>query len=401
MSSDATVRRAEAVEVSAWGERFTFVQPHNLCFWVYLALTGVGAVHAWSYFGPKAGFYAEAFIVAAVLCGLCGAVWAWWFHHIDRWERQPRGLVVAALLWGAIPATFGFAMTVNNAMLSIYAKLFGQTWSADWAAGLTAPFTEESAKLCGFLLLMGLAPRLVRTANDGLIIGAFVGLGFAAFENFLYAVNGTASAFGTDPVGNAVQVSFTRIGVSFVSHPLFSALVCSGVIYLLGTPAQPRKAVRGAVLVVAGMFLHFTWDDAVGLGNHNGLQMIGVMVASVVVAMVVLRWAFRAAAPREHQIIRDILAPEVEAGVVSEAEVEAVVDRRPRKAYLKAAPDHRSRRARRHLRHALLDLTHDIAAAQHGNAGTDAVDHARAEVIRLRALAEPGQPAAGTRQPTR
>lgn len=390
MSSDATVRQSEALEVSAWGERFTFFQPQNLCFWVYLVLTGIGAVHAWSFFGPKAGFYAEAFVVAAVLCGLCGAVWAWWFHHIDRWERQPRGLVVAALLWGAVPATFGFAMTVNNAMLSIYAKLFGQTWSADWAAGLTAPFTEEAAKLCGFLLILGLAPRLVRTANDGLIIGAFVGLGFAAFENFLYAANSTADAFGTDPVGNAVRISFTRIGVSFVSHPLFSALVCCGAIYLLGTAAQPRRVGRGIALVVAGMFLHFTWDDAAGLGNGNGLQMIVVMAASIVLAMVVLRWAFRTAAPREHQLIRDILAPEVASGVVTDEEVEAVVDRRRRKAYLKAAPDHRSRQARKHLRHTLLDLTHDIAAAQRTTGDDGTVAQTRADVARLRALAEPG-----------
>lgn len=401
MSTDADQRRTEALETSAWGERFTFFQPQNLCFWVYLALTGVGLVHVWSYFGPKADFYAQAFIIAAILCGLCGAAWAWWFHHIDRWERQPRGLVVAALTWGAVPATFGFAITVNGAMLSIYPKLFGQEWSANWAAGLTAPFTEESAKLCGFLLIMGLAPRLVRTANDGLIIGAFVGLGFAVFEDFLYAVNSTATAFGTDPVGNAVQISFTRIAVSFVSHPLFSALVCSGAIYLLGTAAQPRRIGRGIALVVAGMFLHFTWDDAAGLGNGNGLQTFAVMGGSIILAMVILRWAFRAAAPREHQFIRDILAPEVAAGVVSDAEIEAVVDKRQRKAYRKAAPNHHARRARKHLRHAVLDLTHDIASAHHGNADTGAVDQARAEVVRLRALAEPDQPAAGTLQPTR
>jgi RsiW-degrading membrane proteinase PrsW (M82 family) len=211
-------RRAEALEVSGWGERFTFVQPHNLCFWVYLWLMGVGIFRAWSYFGPKIGFYADAFAISAILSTLFGAVWWVWLRHIDRWERQPIGLVVAGAAWGAIAATFGFAMTVNTAMLSIYGKLFGQEWSADWAAGATAPFTEEAAKLCGFVLIMGLAPRLVRTANDGLVIGAFIGLGFAAFEDFLYAINATGSGFGTDPVTNAVQISFTRFAVGFVSH---------------------------------------------------------------------------------------------------------------------------------------------------------------------------------------
>ena len=292
----------------------------------------------WSYFDPKAGFYAEAFAIAAVLCSLCGVAWWLWFRHIDRWERQPAGLVVAGAVWGAIPATFAFALTVNTAMLGIYAKLFGQDWSADWAAGATAPFTEESAKLCGFVLLMGLAPRLVRTANDGLVIGAFIGLGFAVFEDFLYAANSTASAFGTDPVGNAVQMSFTRIAVSFVSHPLFSALVCSGAVYLLGTSAQPRRIGRGVGFVLAGMFLHFTWDDAGGSGAGSGLLTIAVMFGSTVLGFALLTVAFRLAAPREHQFVRDILAPEVEAGTLSAGEVEAVLDRKARKAARKAAP---------------------------------------------------------------
>ena len=311
---DATIRQAEALEVSGWGERFVFVQPHNACFWVYLALTALGVFQAWSFFGPRAGFYAEGMAIAAVLCILCGVAWWLWFRHIDRWERQPAELVVASLVWGAVPATFAFAMTVNTALLGIYPKLFGQDWAANWAAGATAPFTEEAAKLCGFVLLIGLAPRLIRTANDGLVVGAFIGLGFAVFEDFLYAASATSTAFGTDPVGNAVHMSFLRIAFSFVSHPLFSALVCSGFLYLLGTTAQPRRIGRGVAFVLAGMFFHFTWDDSGGLGFGSGLATFGVMLASIVVSMVVLTMAFRRAAPREHQFVRDILAPEVAGG---------------------------------------------------------------------------------------
>jgi len=378
-------RQQEALEVSGWGERFVFVQPHNLCFWVYVVLTTVGLVQLLAYYDPEAGYFAEAFAIAAVLCTLCGAAWWLWFRHIDRWERQPAGLVVAGAVWGAIPATFAFALAVNSALLSIYPKLFGQEWASSWAAGLTAPFTEESAKLCGFILLMGLAPRLVRTANDGLVIGAFIGLGFAIFEDFLYAANSTAFAFGTDPVGNAVHMSFTRIAVSFISHPLFSALVCSGVVYLLGSPAQPRRAARGIAFVLAGMFLHFTWDDAAGIGGANALALFGVLAASVVVGFSLLTVAFRLAAPLEHQFVRDILAPEIDRGTLTATELETVLDRSARKAARKAAPHHRARAAQRHLRHAILDLTHDVADAR--GADSDAVRHARAEVARVGAPA--------------
>jgi RsiW-degrading membrane proteinase PrsW (M82 family) len=390
---DARRRQRDALELSGWGEGFDFGQPRNLCFWVYLALTAVGVFQVWSFFSPTVGFYADAFAVSALLCTLFGGTWWLWLRHVDRWERQPIRLLVAALVWGAIPSTFAFAMTVNTAMLSGYAKLFGQDWAADWAAGATAPLTEEAAKLCGFILLMGLAPRLVRTANDGLIIGAFIGLGFAAFEDFLYAAQHAATAFGTDPVGNAVQVAGTRFAVGFISHPLFAALVCSGAVYLMGTAAQPRRIGRGLGFVAAGIFLHFTWDDAGALGRQ-GPAVLVVMALSATVGFVLLTTAFRLAAPREHQFVRDILAPETEAGTVSVDELDAVLDKRARRRARRTAPDRRARSARAHLRRTILDLTHAVAEAQ--GRDTPEVEHARAEVARLRAAA---YPTAGQQQP--
>ncbi|MFD7075269.1 PrsW family intramembrane metalloprotease [Nocardioides sp. NPDC059952] len=383
--ADAAARQARALEVSGWGERFTFLQPHNLCFWVFLGLMAVGLFQSWSYFRPELGFYGEAIGISAVLCVGFGAIWWAWLRHVDRWERQPVDLVVAAVAWGAIAATFGFAMTVNTAMLSIYAKLFGQDWASSWAAGATAPFTEESAKLCGFLLLMGLAPRLVRTANDGLVLGAFIGLGFAAFEDFLYAANAVGSAFGTDPVQHAVQISFTRFAVGFVSHPLFSALVCSGAVYLIGTAAQPRRIARGLLFVAAGLFIHFTWDDAGGLGGH-GAGVFLVMALSTIAGFVLLTIAFRLAAPTEHQFVRDILAPEVEAGHVRADELDAALDRRARKAAKKAASGRKAKKAQKHLGQAIMDLAHDVARAR--GLETAEVEQGRAEVARLRSVAE-------------
>jgi protease PrsW len=50
---------------------------------------------------------------------------------------------------------FLFALTANTAMLTIYPKLFGQAFAADWAPALTAPFTEETSKAAGFILMLG------------------------------------------------------------------------------------------------------------------------------------------------------------------------------------------------------------------------------------------------------
>ena len=94
--------------------------------------------------------------------------------------------------------------------------------------------------------------------------------------------------------------------------------------------------------------------------SANGLATFGVMLGSIVLGFTVLTIAFRRAAPREHQFVLDILAPEVQAGSVSAEELEAVLDKTARKAFKKSAPNHRARRARKHLRRAILDLTHDV-----------------------------------------
>ena len=104
----------------------------------------------------------------------------------DRWERTPGGLAIAAFLAGGFGAAFAIALPGNAAMMSLYAKLFGQPFADDWKAGLTAPFVEETAKGAAFLLVMGLAPVVVRTVYDGLIVGAYTGLGFQVIEDMLY-----------------------------------------------------------------------------------------------------------------------------------------------------------------------------------------------------------------------
>ena len=50
-------------------------------------------------------------------------------------------------------------------------QAFGASFAFDWGAALTAPINEELAKGAGVLLLLVLAPRLVRSPFDGLILG--------------------------------------------------------------------------------------------------------------------------------------------------------------------------------------------------------------------------------------
>lgn len=151
-----------------------------------------------------------------------------WFRHVGRYERQPVKLVLTGFVWGATAATFASAVQANDALGSLYAKWFGQVWSQDWHAGLSAPFVEETAKGVGIVVLTVLAPRLVRTPTDGLLLGAFIGLGFQTSEDLLYSISGATQGFGSHQTFVLVGSIATRTFSDIVSHPLFTALFCAG-----------------------------------------------------------------------------------------------------------------------------------------------------------------------------
>ncbi|ROP41752.1 PrsW family glutamic-type intramembrane protease [Saccharothrix texasensis] len=139
-------------------------------------------------------------------------------HHAGRGTVTDVAAGKAARTW--CPASCSCAavasprrsgpLPADTALLDIRAKVGGTAFAADWAAGLTAPTTEEFAEALGLVLLIGLAPRLVRSAYDGFVIGAFIGLGFQVFEDVLHVVDGATQSFGVDQFGSSLHVFLLR-----------------------------------------------------------------------------------------------------------------------------------------------------------------------------------------------
>ena len=368
-----------AIEESGWGQPFRFLQPHNLAFWVYLLGVGGGALAMLRYFGPGAGFYARALTGGVVLFGLYLIPWLLLLRRHNRFTSQPAGLLTTGFIWGGVAATFWIALPANTALLEIWTKVGGTSFANDWGAGLAAPINEEWGKALGLVLLIALAPRLVRSAYDGFIIGAFIGLGFQVFEDVLYVYNSAASTFGVDQAGGSLHIFVLRGLTGIVSHALFSAIFCAGLMWVLSRVPGERRTVRGVLVMLMAMVFHFTWDDMAALSGGTALYLV-MMPLFAVLELAALFWVLRHAASRERLWIRDLLGPEREAGVLDDGLLDAVSGlRKNRRAYRKHL---RSRRRSRHLIEAANDLAHEIALA--GGADTPRVEHARAEVVRLR-----------------
>jgi RsiW-degrading membrane proteinase PrsW (M82 family) len=383
--SAAKITQAAAVQASGWGERFQFFQPRNPACWVYLAGTAFGAFTLVQYYASGGAIYHPALFTGTFLFAIYLVPWLLFLRRQNRFTAQPAKLLAAAFLWGATAATFWVAVSANTAQLEIWAKLLGPTWSTQWGVGLTAAIDEETAKGLGLLLLLGMAPRLVRGAYDGFLIGAFLGLGFEISEDILYAYQGGQATFGVAQTQVAWQTFVARGVTGIVTHAVWSAVFCAGIMWILGRNRTDRRILGGLLALFLPVFFHFAYDDAPALVGGNPYYYLGFLLALGIASLVTLVVVRRLASRQERVWIRDVLAPEYAGGVVDAPLLAAFSGvGKDRRRYRKLL---HSRRRARHLVAAAGDLAREIAHAR--GAESDRVVFARREVRRLRS-AHPG-----------
>ncbi len=385
--ADLDRARDIALDLSGWGRPFTFYQPRNCAFWGYLMLVGIGVFVFFSTLAREYDAYGEAIALAVTSFAIYAALFWWFTQYIDHYAKLPAKLMVVAFLWGGFAAT-AMAASANTAILALYGKVFGQAWALNWGAGLAAPFTEETAKGSGLLLLIALAPRQVRTAFDGLILGAFIGLGFQIVEDISYAMTSAGSQFGANQIGASIGTIVLRMVSGVAAHILYSAIFGAGLVYLLGRPAEPRKVGRGLLLIATPMLLHGIWDSLGSIAGGSGLALLGLLIAVVVLAIVIGVRVYQVTVKRERDFVRDVMTPEAARNVISGLELDAVAGtRKARKAFRKGGRNRRERKRARYVLNAVYSLADELAAA-HG-ADSERVRFARAEVGRIRAGVPP------------
>ena len=265
--STLTGDRRRAIEQSGWGEDFRLVQPHNLAFWVYCVLVVAGAYVLSDQVSIALAAYSGALIIGIISFALLAVAYLWFIHHEDRYTTVPPKLAAAGFVWGFVAAIGAFALLGNDAVMSLYAKTFGASFAFDWGAALAAPIDEELAKGAGVLLLLILAPKLIRSPFDGLILGAFVGLGFQISEDISYAWIGAANAFGD--VGAAQSTIVVRTFASIPSHWMYTAIFGAGLIWFIGRPDVPARKGLGVGLMLTALLMHGLWDASAAITGNS------------------------------------------------------------------------------------------------------------------------------------
>jgi RsiW-degrading membrane proteinase PrsW (M82 family) len=387
MATDlAKQAQLDAVEASGSDQAFRLLQPRNPALWVFALGIVVGTVRTVTYFGRTNGSLSGALAAGIVVFGLYAVLWTLFLRRLDRFTPVQPGLLATGFVWGATAATFFLALDADTALLHLYTKAFGATWAHDWAAGLTAPFVEETAKAIGFVLILGLAPRIVRSAYDAFTIGAFVGLGFQIAEDVLYAVQGAGQHFAVRQVPDATSIIVVRSVTGVATHALLSALVCTGIMWLVGRDPRGRDIPKGVVLILLALIAHGSWDAASALGVTLGGRAVSVLVVIGLLAgeIAVIVFIGSDAADSERRWARDLLLPEVTRGSITYGELASICGtRRDRRRAIELEWDRRGRRRARRVIPAGRRLCRAIARA--GGTDTPAVERARSELARVRA----------------
>jgi RsiW-degrading membrane proteinase PrsW (M82 family) len=121
---------------------------------------------------------------------------------------------------------------------------------------------EEAVKLGALWLLARRLPRY--TPRDGMVLGAAVGFGFAAFESAGYAFNALFTSSGLS-LWNLVETEALRGILTPVGHGLWTAILGGA---LFATAARRgRVRLSGAVLgwYAVVVLLHALWDASQGI----------------------------------------------------------------------------------------------------------------------------------------
>ncbi len=252
-------------------------------------------------------------IASAVAVGAPTALYALVLYWLDRYEKEPLGLMAIAFGWGAVPAAF--LAIVVSLMFDVPLSLLGNTLADLISTNAVAPIIEECAK--GFIVLVlfwGFSSDFDDPV-DGIIYGALVGLGFAMVENLLYLLGAWASGGW----GMWAFVLVLRTIVFGLNHAFFTSLTGLGFGLARLTNSRITQFMLALLGLAAAMSFHGLHNLGISLANVTCLTGIVSLLSDwggILIVFVVMLLALR----QEKKWLAEELREEVGAGILSAEE---------------------------------------------------------------------------------
>ncbi|KTS12354.1 PrsW family intramembrane metalloprotease [Microbacterium testaceum] len=347
----ARISTTPPVAVSAAPPR---VRGGGVALWIVAALLvpvlALLVLYFTRFLGPAASFIG---LVLAVIPFV--VVW-FVVRYIDRWEPEPRRLLVFAAAWGAVAAV-AIALGVDLLVTLVTGGLPDAVSSV-----VQAPIVEEVAKGLGVLLLYAFARRFFDGPVDGIVYGALIGAGFALTENVQYFAIGYLEG----GPGEVATTFFLRAVLSPFAHVMFTSL--TGFAFGLAARRSLRtgQALGYAVPgLIGAIVLHAVWNGSATFFNF--FEVYATLQVPLFVAFIVGILLLRR---EESRLTRVRLGEYADAGWFTPQEVEMLATAPGRRSAVAWARTLRGDRSGI-MKNFIVDATALAAARQRALSGRD------------------------------
>jgi len=314
-----------------WGRQLSVIQPRQPAFWLYCAMLAIGGflfIQQETLMSSLMPAFALSWALVLVYA-VPVAVAIYW---LDLFEREPKLMLAAAVIWGGVIAT-SLAAYANEAWLSVLGKIGSPDFVAAWGTAIVGPGVEETLKLMGVVVLFLIASAEFDGVLDGFVYGAMVGLGFTVVEDVSYFIRHVVDTANTtvDQAGPVIDTFLIRVvGGGLYGHVLFTGLTGTGFAYLVTrrSVAMPRRIAGAALCMVAGVTAHVVWNspwmESVLGSDPSVLQWIEYGAIKGLPFLILLAILVALATRSEEGNFRRIVAGEPDPAVITDDEVRSL-----------------------------------------------------------------------------
>jgi protease PrsW len=218
-------------------------------------------------------------LLAAVPVGPIVACYLW----LDRYEPEPRNLLIGAVLWGAFGATVAAMLLqiIGGSSIGI---------SRNGMLAVVAPITEEATKGLFLLLMLWWRRHELDGILDGIVYAGLVGVGFAFIENILYL---SAAYTGSSGIGTGGAVGLTGIFVvrcllSPFAHPMFTTFIGLGVGVAVHAKSRLQQFVAPLLGYAMAVSAHAIWNGSTLYGGERFILVYLTLMAPAFLMLIAL-----------------------------------------------------------------------------------------------------------------
>lgn len=231
-------------------------------------------------------------------------LFAGFLYWMDRYEKEPKLLLGAVFLWGAIVAA-GVAFVVNTILgIGVY-LVTGSEAATELATGsLVAPPVEEFLKGFAVLLVFLIFRSEFDSVLDGIVYAGITALGFAATENTYYIYTYGYQENGYEGLFFLVFVRVILVGWQ---HPFYSSFIGIGLAVARLNRSTWIKIIAPLAGLSVSIFSHSVHNTLASLLDGVGGLALATLVdwAGWFGMFIVILWAIWRVQIRIKHYLRD------------------------------------------------------------------------------------------------